>query len=734
MNITLRLISNLFLLFIVLSFSNLEAQAPVPAGINYQAIARNASGSVYVNQNVSVRISILLGSESGPTQYSETHTATTNAFGLFNIKIGGGTPVTGNFNDITWSTANQYIKIEIDPSGGSSYVSVGTSELLSGPCALYAESAGNGGAVGPQGPAGPAGPQGPAGPEGPQGPAGAVGPAGNDGAPGPAGPTGPQGPAGPGGGLNCWDLDGDGVQDASEDVNNDGFWNALDCQGAQGVQGVAGPQGPAGNDGAPGVQGPQGPQGPEGPQGPQGIQGPAGPVGPTGSTGASGAPGPAGPQGQTGPQGPAGPAGPQGPAGNDGAPGAQGPQGLPGPQGPEGPQGPAGSGGGTLDAAYDFGGAGAGRIITADSGPVNINASGNGTGAIGLLVNQTGTSTSAVGAVMSGTGNAVSAANINAANTFAAIQGVTNSNTLNNSAIFGQSTGQARAVTGEITSGSTSDVAVRGNNLRTGGGIGVEGVGFNGISGLASNNQGFAVFAENAAPPVIGTGNNNSVAVSGLGGIGVVGQTLNPQLVGVLGQNFDLGITFNNIGVLGQSETGVGVFGENLDASFFGVYSNGDLGASGLKAFMIDHPSDPENKYLKHFSIESDEVLNMYRGTIQLNEAGEAIVELPDYFHLVNIDFSYQLTSIGTASPNLYISKEIEEGQFSIAGGKPGQKVSWTVYAQRNDPYVQQHPENMQTEVEKREGEKGKYLMPDLYNKSSKLRMGLQQDKLEMKK
>jgi hypothetical protein len=199
--------------------------------------------------------------------------------------------------------------------------------------------------------------------------------------------------------------------------------------------------------------------------------------------------------------------------------------------------------------------------------------------------------------------------------------------------------------------------------------------------------------------------------------------------VGVLGQNFDLGVTFNNIGVLGQSETGVGVWGDNLDNSFFAVYANGDLGAAGVKPFMIDHPSDPENKYLKHFAIESDEVLNLYRGTIQLDASGEATVTLPSYFSLINKDFSYQLTSIGVASPNLYVSKEIADGKFAIAGGKPGQKVSWTVYADRNDPYVQQHPENIQVEVEKREGEKGKYLKPEHYGKPQSLRMGVNQPK-----
>jgi hypothetical protein len=178
------------------------------------------------------------------------------------------------------------------------------------------------------------------------------------------------------------------------------------------------------------------------------------------------------------------------------------------------------------------------------------------------VVNQTGTGTASIGALLSGTGNAINAASTNANNTFATIQGVTNSITLNNSAIFGQTTGQARGVTGEATAASTTDVAVRGNNLRTAGGIGVEGEGYNGVSGLTSRNDGFAIFGENTGVPNVATGANNATGVVGVGGVGVNGQTLNPQLVGVLGQNFDLGVTFNNIGILGQSETGVGVWGD----------------------------------------------------------------------------------------------------------------------------------------------------------------------------
>jgi hypothetical protein len=328
---------------------------------------------------------------------------------------------------------------------------------------------------------------------------------------------------------------------------------------------------------------------------------------------------------------------------------------------------PASGGGVTLDGAYDQGGPGLGRTITADSGPVQINGSGSNTTALGI--------------VFSGTGNSINATNNNAANTFAVIQGVTNSSTTNNSALFGQSTGAARAVSGEVTAASTADVAVRGNNLRTTGGIGVEGVGFNGVSGQTNYRDGYGVFGQNF--DLTGPLTANSVGVGGLGYIGVIGQS-------------------NDV------VNGGGI------ASLDNIIALGDLVVSGTKNFRIDHPQDPANKFLNHFSIESNEVLNIYRGTVPFDQNGQAVVQLPEWFDAVNKNASYQLTPIGGYAP-IFIAEKIKNGRFVIAGGTAGMEVSWAVYAERNDPYLQQHPEARQVEETKSERESGKYLRPDLY-------------------
>jgi hypothetical protein len=257
--------------FTVLMLFALTVNAQAPQKFNYQAIARNNSGVELNGQSVGIRVSILDGGPSGTLVYEETHTKTTNAFGLFNLEVGGGTVVSGNFATIAWGSGSKYIKTEIDPAGGSNYTVAGNSQLLSVPYALYANQA-TSGSQGPTGPAGAQGPQGPAGPTG-AGVQGPTGPAGATGSQGPAGPTGagvtgPAGPTGPGGG-------------------------ATGPTGPQGLVGATGPAGPTGA-GVTGANGATGSQGPTGPAGPTGA-------GVTGANGATGSQGPAGPTGPTGP-------------------------------------------------------------------------------------------------------------------------------------------------------------------------------------------------------------------------------------------------------------------------------------------------------------------------------------------------------------------------------------------------------------------------------------------------
>ncbi|GEN78156.1 beta strand repeat-containing protein [Chryseobacterium hagamense] len=116
--------------------------AQAPEKMSYQAIIRNASGQVLVNQNVGVRVSVLQGSPSGTLVYSERLTGSTNANGLLTVELGTGTVLSGTFNTINWPSGSYYLKTETDPAGGTAYTITGTSQLLSVPYALFAKSAG----------------------------------------------------------------------------------------------------------------------------------------------------------------------------------------------------------------------------------------------------------------------------------------------------------------------------------------------------------------------------------------------------------------------------------------------------------------------------------------------------------------------------------------------------------------------------------------------------------------
>ncbi len=119
------------------------ASAQAPDGINYQAVVRNSSGTILTSQTVGMQISILQTSPTGTVVYQETFGPTTNAYGLVNLVIGQGTPVTGDFTTIDWASGPYYVEVAADVTGGTSYAVLGTQQLMSVPYALHAETAGN---------------------------------------------------------------------------------------------------------------------------------------------------------------------------------------------------------------------------------------------------------------------------------------------------------------------------------------------------------------------------------------------------------------------------------------------------------------------------------------------------------------------------------------------------------------------------------------------------------------
>lgn len=113
--------------------------AQAPQGFKYQAVVRDAN-MIVVNQAVGVQLTIQQGSIGGTAVYVETFSPTTNAYGLVNLEIGTGT-TTDDFSTIDWSNGPYFIETAIDLTGGTSYTTMGTSQLMSVPYALYANMA-----------------------------------------------------------------------------------------------------------------------------------------------------------------------------------------------------------------------------------------------------------------------------------------------------------------------------------------------------------------------------------------------------------------------------------------------------------------------------------------------------------------------------------------------------------------------------------------------------------------
>ena len=178
------------------------------------------------------------------------------------------------------------------------------------------------------------------------------------------------------------------------------------------------------------------------------------------------------------------------------------------------------------------------------------------------------------------------------------------------------------------------------------------------------------------------------------------------------------GESFFGIGVWGSHNgSGWGVYGTSgsggLAGNFSGdVFVSGSL-SKGSGTFKIDHPLDPANMYLSHSFVESPDMKNIYDGVVTLNDDGSATVTMPSYFDALNTEFRYQLTCIGGYAP-VYIAEEINDQQFSIAGGSPGLKVSWQITGIRQDPFAKANP--VQVEEQKSAHEQGRYLHPELYD------------------
>ncbi len=388
------------------------------------------------------------------------------------------------------------------------------------------------------------------------------------------------------------------------------------------------------------------------------------------------------------------------------------------------------------------------------TGNVSGNLSGSATGFTGALF---GDVTGSQGATIVSSVGGQSAASVAAGAALA--NGATSGNTPN--AIVRRDA--SGSVNVNILSAAGGVTGTSGGNAITGtssGNVGVKGVSstYNGVWAESANQDGLFATGGRDGAYVTGVRHGVGGVSNGTTGVlyGVWGSTASPTAgaAGVSGtsqaapNNFDvalgdsagvLGLSSAHIGVAGVSNgfqapaakfvsadpisgaaESIAILGQLTDAAVFTgnvkvwalAPGSGNLSVQGMVSkgggsFKIDHPLDPENKYLYHSFVESPDMMDVYNGNVTLDDAGEAIVKLPAYFEALNSDFRYQLTPIGRHAP-VFVADEVSHNQFRIAGGRPGMKVSWQVTGIRKDPFANAH--RIVPEVDKEPGLRGYFV------------------------
>lgn len=237
---------------------------------------------------------------------------------------------------------------------------------------------------------------------------------------------------------------------------------------------------------------------------------------------------------------------------------------------------------------------------------------------------------------------------------------------------------------------------------------------------------------------------NEGIAVAAGCGWGATGQITNNYGITVGTGIWDTGVNVqNNTGILVQTPftthpitNHYGIYLENQNAAQsinYAIYSdggdvhfNGDLDVTGVVSkgggsFKIDHPLDPENKYLYHSFVESPDMLNIYNGNVTTDDRGYATVSLPAWFESLNRDFRYQLTVVDDSNSDAFVQAKIagriKGNSFTLRSSAPRTEISWQVTGIRKDAFANAH--RIPVEQDKPADERGRFLHPELFGRAA---------------
>ncbi|MEW6126669.1 MAG: hypothetical protein AB1757_06485 [Acidobacteriota bacterium] len=254
---------------------------------------------------------------------------------------------------------------------------------------------------------------------------------------------------------------------------------------------------------------------------------------------------------------------------------------------------------------------------------------------------------------------------------------------------------------------------VVGQGGATTGGFTPGGTGVAGVGGHAENGQGGAGLIGDGGES---TGGDGGTGVSGQGARGINGN--GGKGLRALGGSSGGAGTRGGTGLEVVKGFGVNGGADGLAGNFLGnvqvignVHITGTLSKGG-GSFKIDHPLDPENKYLSHSFVESPDMMNIYNGNITTDVNGRAVVELPEWFEALNKDFRYQLTVVGQFAQAI-VAEKVKGNHFVIQTNAPNIEVSWQVTGIRHDNWANSH--RIPVEEMKSDNERGLYLHPEVF-------------------
>lgn len=129
--------NSIVLLLALLCSGATFAQSTQKKFINYQGVARNAENQLMANESMTIGVALKFGASNAATVYEEIHTVTTDANGVFSLKIGNGASIIGDYDTLNWGQEAVYLSTSFNGK------IIGTTEMMAVPYALSSGDADN---------------------------------------------------------------------------------------------------------------------------------------------------------------------------------------------------------------------------------------------------------------------------------------------------------------------------------------------------------------------------------------------------------------------------------------------------------------------------------------------------------------------------------------------------------------------------------------------------------------